>query len=95
MAEFNYTLLEDRVAIKPDVADEKSETGLFKPPTANKTTVTGTVIAVGNGLIATESGKLLPMFVKVGQRVIMEPFGWEPFGEYVLGRQAAIKCIIR
>ncbi len=94
MNEFNYQLLEDRVAIKPDTIDTKNEIGLLRAPSSQVMSNKGTVIAVGTGLVARDTGKLIPMWVQVGQRVIMEPFGWEPFEELLVGRETSVKCII-
>lgn len=89
MSEFKYKLGADRVLIIPDIADEKTETGLYRAPTSQTVVKTATVIDIGNGI--TENGKV-EMWVKKGDKVFIEPFGWEPFEGYLLGRQTSIKC---
>lgn len=65
-----FTPLQDKVLIKPDSTETTTPSGLIiKPDNAQEKATTGTVIAVGNGKV-TESGKLLPMDVKAGDRVM-------------------------
>ena len=61
--------LHDRVVIKRIEADEKSSGGIIIPDTAKEKPQEGEVIAVGPGG-RDESGKLIPIDVKVGDRVL-------------------------
>lgn len=89
--EFNYELLEDRVAILPETLDNKTSEGLF---TGNaRMSNRGTVVGVGLGLKATETGVRIPLDVKVGYKVIFTPHEFEPFEQFILGRESGIKCI--
>ena len=62
--------LQDRVIIKRVEEEEKSAGGIIIPDTAKEKPMQAKVIAVGKGKL-TEDGKLLPMDVKVGDRVLI------------------------
>jgi chaperonin GroES len=61
--------LHDRVVVKRIDADEKSAGGIIIPDTAKEKPSQGEVIAVGPGG-RDESGRLIPIDVKVGDRVL-------------------------
>ncbi len=60
--------LGDRVLVKPDVAEEKTASGLFIPDTAKEKPQRGTVVAVGGGKV--ENGTKIDMTVKAGDKVL-------------------------
>ena len=61
--------LHDRVVIKRIEAEEKTTGGIIIPDTAKEKPQEGEVIAVGPGG-RDESGKLIPIDVEVGDRVL-------------------------
>jgi chaperonin GroES len=61
--------LHDRVVVKRIDAEEKTAGGIIIPDTAKEKPSQGEVIAVGPGG-RDESGKLIPIDVKVGDRVL-------------------------
>ena len=61
--------LHDRVVIRRVEQEEKSTGGIIIPDTAKEKPMEGEVIAVGPGG-RDETGKLLPIDVKVGDRVL-------------------------
>ena len=61
--------LHDRVLIEVLDIEEKTSGGIIIPDTAKEKPQEGKVVAVGSGLKA-ESGKVLPMDVKVGDLVL-------------------------
>ena len=61
--------LHDRVVVKRIDAEEKSAGGIIIPDTAKEKPSQGEVIAVGPGG-RDESGKLIPLDVQVGNRVL-------------------------
>jgi chaperonin GroES len=65
--------LQDRVIVKRVKEEEKTKGGIIIPDTAKEKPIEGEVIAVGNGKV-NEEGKLRPVDVKVGDRVL--------FGKY-------------
>jgi chaperonin GroES len=65
--------LHDRVIVKRLDEEKKTASGIVIPDTAAEKPDQGEVVSVGKGKL-TEEGKLVPMEVKVGDRVL--------FGKY-------------
>ena len=65
--------IQDRVVVKRSKAEEKTESGLYIPEDAQKKSVEGIVLAVGNGKML-EDGTVRRLDVKEGDRVL--------FGKY-------------
>ena len=65
--------LHDRVLVKRFNEEEKSKGGIIIPDTAKEKPAQGEIIAVGQGRV-NEEGKLRPLDVKKGDRVL--------FGKY-------------
>ena len=65
----HFRPLHDRVVVKRIEAEEKSAGGIIIPDTAKEKPQQGEVIAVGPGG-RDETGKLIPIDVKVGDRVL-------------------------
>ena len=65
--------LHDRVLVKRMNEDERSKGGIIIPDTAKEKPIQGEIIAVGQGRF-TEDGKIRPLDVKKGDRVL--------FGKY-------------
>ena len=61
--------LHDRVLIEVLDGSEKTAGGIIIPDTAQETPQDGKVVAVGGGA-KTEDGKIIPMDVKVGDKVL-------------------------
>ena len=61
--------LQDRVVIRRIEGEEKTKGGIIIPDTAKEKPQEGEVIAVGPGA-RDESGKLVPLDVKAGDRVL-------------------------
>src|SRR5512140_3340431 len=69
MAKTKFRPLHDRVIVKRVEAEEKSKGGIIIPDTAKEKPQQGEVVAVGPGG-RDENGKLVPIDVKVGDRVL-------------------------
>jgi chaperonin GroES len=69
----NIRPLHDRIVVKRIEEDQTKIGGLFIPDSAKEKPQQGEVVAVGNGK-RNDEGKLIPMDVKVGDRVL--------FGKY-------------
>lgn len=65
--------MQDRIIVKRVEEETKTAGGIFIPETAKEKPQQGEVIAVGKGKV-TEEGKVLPLDVKAGDRVL--------FGKY-------------
>jgi chaperonin GroES len=65
--------LQDRIIVKRLEEEEKTKGGIIIPDSAKEKPQEGKVMAVGKGKL-TEDGKLIPLDVKVGDRIL--------FGKY-------------
>ena len=61
--------LHDRVLIKVLEGEEKTAGGIIIPDTAKEKPQEGEIVAVGSGT-RTEDGKIIPMDVKIGDKVL-------------------------
>jgi len=92
-------LLGDRILVRPEEAMKKTASGILIPDAAQKEKATrGTVLAVGPGRM-NDDGKILPMSVKVGQKVYFNP-GWESEVEmgdekFHLIHESDVKAVIK
>ena len=73
MAKSKFRPLHDRVVVKRIDAEEKSAGGIIIPDSAKEKPSQGEIVAVGPGG-RDEAGKLIPIDLKVGDRVL--------FGKY-------------
>jgi chaperonin GroES len=69
MAKSRFRPLHDRVVVKRIDAEEKTKGGIIIPDTAKEKPSQGEITAIGPGG-RDESGKLIPIDVKVGDRVL-------------------------
>ena len=69
MAKTRFRPLHDRVVVRRIEADEKTKGGIIIPDTAKEKPSEGEIIAVGPGG-RDDNGKLTPMGVKAGDRVL-------------------------
>jgi chaperonin GroES len=65
----NFRPLHDRIVLRRIEGEEKTKGGIIIPDTAKEKPQEGEVIAVGPGA-RDESGKLVPLDVKAGDRVL-------------------------
>jgi len=70
----NIKPLFDYVLVKPLVQEEVLPSGIVLPDTAKEKPQVGEVMAVGSGGL-TDEGKIIPMMVKKGQKVIYKKWG--------------------
>jgi chaperonin GroES len=66
--------LEDRILVRPEEGEETTASGIVIPDTAKEKPQEGTVLAVGPGK-RSDTGDLVPMDVKEGDRVIYSKYG--------------------
>ena len=69
MANTSFRPLHDRVVVRRVDSEEKTKGGIIIPDTAKEKPQEGEIIAVGPGA-RDESGKLVPLDVKAGDRVL-------------------------
>jgi chaperonin GroES len=79
MSDFRIRPLGDRVVVKPAEREEKTKGGIFLPDTASKERpMEGTILAVGEGR-RDDSGKLIAMNVKAGDKVLFAKYSGTEF----------------
>ncbi|MDF1632331.1 co-chaperone GroES [Mycoplana sp. MJR14] len=69
MATTNFRPLHDRVVVRRVESEEKTKGGIIIPDTAKEKPQEGEIVAVGSGA-RDESGKVVPLDVKAGDRVL-------------------------
>ena len=88
--------LSDRIIVRPTEAEEITKGGIVLPDSAQEKPREGEVIAAGPGKVL-ESGTLVPMEVKVGDKVMYSKYGGTEVkvgaDEYVILRQDDILAI--
>jgi len=94
----NIKPLSDYILIEPIKEEEKTKSGILLPETADKERPEqGKVIAVGPGKL-NDSGNLVPMSIKVGQKVLFTKYGPNEIKvedkEYLIAKQEDILAII-
>jgi chaperonin GroES len=88
----------DYVLIEPIREEEKTKSGILLPETADKERPEqGKVIAVGPGK-KNKEGKIIPMEIKVGQKVLFTKYGPNEIKvedkEYLIAKQEDILAVI-
>jgi chaperonin GroES len=66
--------LEDRILVRPEEGEDTTASGIVIPDTAKEKPQEGTVLAIGPGK-RSDTGDLIPMDVKEGDRVIYSKYG--------------------
>ena len=93
----NIKPLGDRVVVKLVEAEEKTKTGIFLTASAQEKPQVAEVVAVGPGA-HTDDGKLIPMEVKVGDKVITGKYSGTEVKmdgiEYTIVKQSDILAVV-
>ncbi len=71
----NIKPLFDYVLVKPLEAEEKTPSGIYLPDSAKEKPQMGEIMAIGPGITSKHSGEVLPMVVKIGQKVLYKKWG--------------------
>jgi len=90
--------LHDRVIVKRLESETKTASGILLPEAAAEKPDQGEVIAVGHGKIS-EDGKVRPLDVKVGDRVLFGKYSGQAFKdngvELLMMREEDIMAIVQ
>ncbi|SRR5690606_268375 len=70
----NLRPLHDKILVRRDEAEDRTESGIYLPEKAKDTPKTGVVEAVGDGALNKETGERTPLSVKKGDRVIFSSY---------------------
>lgn len=88
----------DNVLVKPLKPEEKTAGGIYLPETSKEKPQIVEVMAVGDGAVD-QNGKLIPMIVKVGQKVLCTKWGGNDVKvdneEWKLVKQSDILAIVQ
>lgn len=88
----------DNVLIRPLEEEEKTPGGIVLPETAKEKPQIGKVMAIGPGGLS-DTGKKIPMKIKVGQKVIYKKWGGNEVKvngeEWLLVEQKDILAIVK
>lgn len=95
MNAINFTPIQDRILIKRDIEEEKTQNGIYLPDSNKEKSNTGVIIKMGIGK-RNQSGELIPYQVQIGQRVYFSKFsGLEVFNsEYLVMKEEEILGIL-
>lgn len=90
--------LADHILIEPIKEEERTKTGILLPETAEKEhPEQGKVIAIGPGR-KTSAGKIIPLEVKVGDKVLFTKYGPNEIKvddkEYLIAKEEDILAIL-
>ncbi len=66
--------LHDKIIVRRDEAETKTKSGIFLPETSKDRPKTGTIEAVGDGKLNTDTGERIPLSVKAGDRIIFSSY---------------------
>jgi chaperonin GroES len=89
--------LHDRIVVKRLEEKEAMQGGLYIPDSAKEKPQEGQVMAVGNGK-KTEDGKVLPLDVKVGDRILFGKYSGSDIKlegeEYLIMREDEVLAVL-
>ena len=90
--------LSDRVIIRREVSEEKTQGGIYLPDSAKDKPARGTVVSIGDGRVL-DDGTRSPFQVSEGDRVLFLSYAGEEFkvgeDELLLMRESDILAIIQ
>jgi chaperonin GroES len=89
--------LADRVLVQVLEAEEKTKGGIVLPDTAKEKPQQAEVVAVGKGKV--QDGKVIPLEVKVGDRILFGKYSGTEFAvdgeEYLMLKEEDILAIVK
>jgi chaperonin GroES len=93
----NLRPLQDRIIVKRVEEETVTAGGIYIPETAKEKPQRGEIVAVGNGK-KTEDGKVLPLDVKVGDKVLFGKYAGTEVkiegNDYLMMREDDILAVI-
>ena len=90
--------LHDKLLVERDEPEQTTAAGIILPESGKDRPKTGTVVAVGDGALNTETGERIPLSLSQGDRVIFTSYAGTDvkFGddEYLIMNEADILAIV-
>jgi chaperonin GroES len=94
----NIKPLGDRVVVEAAPAETKTASGIYIPETAQEKPQHGTVVATGPGKYAEQTGNLIPLSVKEGDKVLYGKFAGQEItidgNDYLIMRESDIYVVL-
>ena len=94
----NIKPLGDRVVVEAAPAETKTASGIYIPETAQEKPQHGTVVATGPGKYAEQTGNLIPLSVKEGDKVLYGKFAGQEITidgtDYLIMRESDIYVVL-
>lgn len=66
--------LHDKIIVRRDEAETVTDSGIYLPESSKERPKTGTIEAVGDGKVNTDTGSRTPLSVKAGDKVIFTSY---------------------
>lgn len=89
--------LHDRVLVRRVEEEQKTKSGIYIPDTAKEKPMEGEIVATGPGA-RSEDGKVIPMDVKKGDRVLFAKWGGTEVKidgqEYLIMKESDILAVV-
>ena len=73
-SKINVRPLHDKIIVKRDEAESVTESGSYLPESSKDKPKSGTVQAIGDGRLNTETGERIPLTVQSGDRVLFTSY---------------------
>ncbi|USO00324.1 MAG: co-chaperone GroES [Phycisphaeraceae bacterium] len=70
----NIRPLHDKIIVRRDEAETMTDSGIYLPESSKERPKTGTIEAVGDGKLNTETGQRTPLTVKQGDKIIFSSY---------------------
>lgn len=97
-AKINVRPLHDKLIVERDEAESVTSSGIYLPESSKDRPKTGTVIAVGDGRLNTETGERVAMSVKKGDKIIFTSYAGTEIkldgDEYLIMNEGDILAIV-
>ena len=94
----NIKPLGDRVVVQAAPAETKTASGIYIPETAQEKPQHGTIVATGPGKYAEQTGNLIPLAVKEGDKVLYGKFAGQEITidgtDYLIMRESDIYVVL-
>ena len=94
----NIKPIGDRVVVEAAPAETKTASGIYIPETAQEKPQHGKVVAVGPGKYAEQTGNLIPLAVKAGDKVLYGKFAGQEITidgkDYLIMRESDIYAVL-
>ena len=94
----NIKPLGDRVVVEAAPAETKTASGIYIPETAQEKPQHGTIVAIGPGKYAEQTGNLIPLAVKEGDKVLYGKFAGQEITidgkDYLIMRETDIYVVL-